>query len=78
MTTDRKTLLQAISKTSHYMARFECDECASVVPQKCLLDPLVPSIGDTYRIGWNGVEYTDKVLAMTDEQQARKAEFEYL
>ena len=60
------------------MVQFDCDECVSVVPRKRLLDPPVPSVGDECRVEWNGDDYTAKVLAMGDEQQARKAECEYL
>ena len=79
--TDRQALLQAISKTtgaSHYVVQFEVDQCISVVPRKRLLDPPVPSVGDECRVEWSGDEYTAKILAMGDEQQARKAECEYL
>ena len=58
--------------------QFECDECVGVVPRKRLLDPPVPSVGDECRVEWNGDEYTAKVLAMGDEQQARNGECEYL
>ena len=60
------------------MIQFKCDKCVSVVPQKRLLHPPVPSVGDECHVEWNGDDYTAKVLAMGDEQQARKAECEYL
>ena len=73
--------LQATSETtgaSHYVVKFECDECVSVVPRKLILIPPVLSVGDECRVEWSGEEYTAKVLAIGDEQQARNAECEYL
>ena len=60
------------------MVQFECDECISVVPRKFLLDPPEPSVGDECLVEWSSKEYTAKVLAMGDDQQARKAEAELL
>ena len=79
--TDRQALLQAILMTmgaSHYVVQFECDEYISIVPCRLLLDPPVPSVGDKCRVEWSGDEYTAKILAMGDEQQARNTESEYL
>ena len=58
--------------------QFECDECISVVPCRLLLDPPMPSVGDECCIEWSGDEYTAKIVAMRDEQQARNAESEHL
>ena len=75
------TARQAVLKltgVSHYVVKFECDECISVIPRKFLLDPPEPLVGDECRVEWSGEEYAAKILAMGDDQQARKAEIELL
>ena len=79
--TERQSVKQLKSKTapsSHYLVRFECDECISVVKHKNVLEPPVPSVGDECRVDWNCVEYTAKVLAVGDEVTVKRAEKDLL
>ena len=75
--TTRQAILK-LTGVSHYVVQFECDKCIGVIPRKRLLDPPEPSVGDECRVEWSGEEYTAKVMAMGDDQQARKAEVELL
>ena len=68
----RQAILKLIG-VSYYVVQFECDECINFIPWKLILDPPEPSVGDKC---FGGGEYTAKVLAMGDDQQARKAEVE--
>ena len=75
------TARQVILKTacpSHYLVRFECDECLSIVKRKNVVEPTVPSVGDVCRVEWSGVEYMAKLLAMGDEATVKRAEKEFI
>ena len=79
--TERQSVKELKSKTapsSHYLVRFKCDECISVVKHKNILELLVPSVGDECRVDRNGVEYTAKVLTIGDEVTVKKAEKDLL
>ena len=56
----RQAILK-LTRVSHYVVQFECDECISVLPCKLLLDPPEPSDGDECCTEWSGEEYTAKI-----------------
>ena len=73
--TERQSVKQLKSVTapsSHYLVRFNCDECISVIKHKNILEPPLPSVGDECRVNWNGVEYAAKVLVVGDEKKTVK------
>ena len=77
---DKELIRQAIltlTGVSHYVVRFKCDECISDIPRKFLLDPPEPSVGDECLVEWSGEEYNATVLAMGDEQEAKKLKTSY-
>ena len=47
--TTRQAILK-LTGVSHYVVQFECDECASVIPQKLVLVPSEPSVNDECRV----------------------------
>ena len=73
-----KLLKSVTAPSSHYLVRFNCDECISIIKRKNILEPPLPSIGDECRVNWNCVEYAAKVLAVGDEKAVKKAEKDFL
>ena len=72
-----KQLKSETAPSSHYLVRFECDECISI-KHKNILEPPLPSVGDECWVNWNGVEYAAKVLAVGDEKAVKRAKEDFL
>ena len=73
-----KQLKSSTAPSSHYLVKFECDECISVIKHKNIREPPLPLVGDECRVGWNGVEYAAKVLVIGDEATVKRAEKDLL
>ena len=73
-----KQLKSSIAPSSHYLVKFECDECISVIKHKNILKPPLPLVGDECWVDWNGVEYAAKVLVVGNEATVKRAEKDLL
>ena len=73
-----KQLKSSTAPSSHYLVKFECDECITVIKHKNILEPPLPLVGDECRVDWNGVEYAAKVLVVGDEATVKRAEKDLL
>ena len=73
-----KQLKRSTAPSSHYLVKFECDECISVIKNKIILEPPLPLVGDECWVDWNGVEYAVKVLVVGDEAAMKRAEKDLL
>ena len=69
-----KQLKSSTTPSSHYLVKFECDECISVIKRMNILELPLPLVGDECRMDWNGVEHAAKVLVVGDEATVKRAE----
>ena len=73
-----KQLKSSTTPSSHYLVKFECDECISIIKHKNILEPPLPLVGDKCWVDWNGGEYAAKVLVVGDEVTVKRAEKDLL
>ena len=73
-----RQLKSSTTPSSHYLVKFECDECISIIKHKNILEPPLPRVGDECRVDWNGVEYAAKVLVVGDKATVKRAEDDLL
>lgn len=69
----------AFSGASHFLVKFDLDECLCVVTKKVVVDAERINVGDTCQVKWNGSELlTATVIAKGDKTSMNKAEEEHL
>ena len=59
---------------SHYVVRFHCDKCVSIISRKQLVTPALPTVGDKAEVIWNGARYSATIMATGDQETIREAE----
>ena len=69
----------SFSGASHFLVKFEVDECLCVVTRKVVVDPDLLNVGDGCQVKWNGSELlTATVIDKGDKASMEKAEEEHL
>ena len=67
------------SGASHFLVRFDIDDCLCVVVRKHVMNPDNLNVGDNCQVKWNGSELLNAtVIAMGDKHSMDKAEEDQL
>ena len=54
---------------SHFLVKFDIDDCVSVIPRKCIINLDNLSVGEHCEVSWNNSEVLDAtILAMGEKR----------
>ena len=52
---------------TYFVVRFIVDETVCIVPQKKIMSPAIPSVGDSYEVKWSSGEILTATVLATGE-----------